>query len=604
MPQQQSPFLEGKYGWNYGEDGWNAGMDENLLKFSFMFDRNVDGVVGSLPAAVNGQSYFLTTDNRLYFAVGTIWYSSPTPKWFEFKIKSSGDVYQFNGTSAVQIDSPASLDTRLDAVELTLPTLGSAAFEDVEFFATQAELDIVEGQAQAYTDTLRQDLANATDPAKGAALVGYKNRTISDKLDERSSVLDFGATGDGVTDDTPAFITASGEIAQVDIPSGEYYLSVDVTGNFNIKTGVTFTGPGIAFVRARGFWTTQPSGADIHRFSDRVFIAEAAEKSLGVQNAGNEGTWLVTEMGAGYLEREPHLLVVSNVGEYGAVFATRTSDKVQLGSYGDSSIGVTGVVQNDSLNPSQIGWASYFEANRISNLTTFGTEFAVKNRGNNTAATPYNYFGGAIGAWFAGGGDDVYNGAPTNPSDTAVLIGKNSASWNRGIVFGAEGITGTDGVTGTGTAINFAKGHAMVWSFNDGGVVRDGAVIASQVNSSNSGQRIVFRNGGLHFSAFDSNGGEVNTFIFGAPTVPAGQQLNGLYFGAIQQGGGYTNIAATGPDANINIRLTPKGSGVLQLGYLSQTASVPANFVASDRLQIRLLDGSIFYVAGRLNSPW
>lgn len=134
MPQQQSPFLEGKYGWNFGEGGWNTGMDENLLKFSYMFDRNVDGVVASLPAAVNGQAYFLTTDNRLYFAVGTTWYSSPVPKWFEFKIRSTGDVYQFNGASAAQIESPAGLDARLDAVELTLSSLGTAAFQSVDFF--------------------------------------------------------------------------------------------------------------------------------------------------------------------------------------------------------------------------------------------------------------------------------------------------------------------------------------------------------------------------------------------------------------------------------------------------------------------------------------
>lgn len=179
MPQQQSPFLEGKYGWNFGESGWNTGMDENLLKFSYMFDRNVDGIVSSLPAAVNGQAYFLTTDNRLYFAVGNTWYSSPVPKWFEFKIRSTGDVYQFNGTSVVQIESPADLDVRLDAIELTVSTLGSAAFEDVSAFATTEELDIVEGQAQTYTDTLRSDLSNATDPEKGAELIGYKGGTLS-----------------------------------------------------------------------------------------------------------------------------------------------------------------------------------------------------------------------------------------------------------------------------------------------------------------------------------------------------------------------------------------------------------------------------------------
>ena len=28
MPQQQAPFLEGKYGWNFGESGWDIGMND------------------------------------------------------------------------------------------------------------------------------------------------------------------------------------------------------------------------------------------------------------------------------------------------------------------------------------------------------------------------------------------------------------------------------------------------------------------------------------------------------------------------------------------------------------------------------------------------
>lgn len=197
MPQQQAPWLETAYGWTYGENGWNSGMDSNLLKFSVLFDRNVDSIVASLPPAVNGQAHYLTTDNRLYFAVGTTYFSTPVPKWFEFKDRSTGAIYQFNGTAAVQIDSPAQLGSRLDAVELTLSTLGSAAFEDVSAFATAAELDVVEGQAQNYTDTLRADLANTTDPARGASLVGYKGRTVADELGNVISAESLGALPDG-----------------------------------------------------------------------------------------------------------------------------------------------------------------------------------------------------------------------------------------------------------------------------------------------------------------------------------------------------------------------------------------------------------------------
>jgi hypothetical protein len=76
-------------------------MDANLVKFSYLFDRNIDGIVGSLPAIVNGKAYFLTLDNRLYFDVDGQRYSSPTPKWFVVTDRTSGLEYQFNGTSLV-----------------------------------------------------------------------------------------------------------------------------------------------------------------------------------------------------------------------------------------------------------------------------------------------------------------------------------------------------------------------------------------------------------------------------------------------------------------------------------------------------------------------
>lgn len=186
MTQQTSPFLDANYGWEYGENGWNTGMDENIIKFSFMFDKNIDSVVSVLPSAVSGQAHFLTTDNRLYFAVGSTYYSSPTPKWCVITLKSTGQTYQFDGASLSIIDSPLETNSRLDVLELTTASLGSAAFNNVEFFATKTELDVSESVSSAYTDALEQKLSSSL-VYEGSAMIGRQPLQINDVAELRAT---------------------------------------------------------------------------------------------------------------------------------------------------------------------------------------------------------------------------------------------------------------------------------------------------------------------------------------------------------------------------------------------------------------------------------
>jgi polygalacturonase len=92
-------------------------------------------------------------------------------------------------------------------------------------------------------EALKASLANTTDVAKGDALIGFRQsnasgalvnavgRTVHQKLQETISVKDFGAVGDGVTDDTAAIqsaVNAAGGKALY-FPGGTYIVGEIIT---------------------------------------------------------------------------------------------------------------------------------------------------------------------------------------------------------------------------------------------------------------------------------------------------------------------------------------------------------------------------------------
>jgi hypothetical protein len=107
-------------------------------------------------------------------------------------------------------------------------------------------------QSTAAIGTTTSDLVTFSPTGTGAT-----NRTTQAKLRDRVSVKDFGATGDGTTDDTAAIalgITAAGTSAILHFPAGTYLISSTLTfksyyrwqGDGAANTKINYSGSGTA----------------------------------------------------------------------------------------------------------------------------------------------------------------------------------------------------------------------------------------------------------------------------------------------------------------------------------------------------------------------
>lgn len=498
MSQQTAPFLEGKYGWNFGESGWNTGMDENILKFSFMFDRNLDSITASLPSAVNGQAHYLTTDNRIYFAVGTTYFSTPAPKWATLVLRTSGDTYQFNGTSLVQIDSPAGIDSRLDALEVTASNLGTAAFEDIEFFATQAELDVVEAEGQAYTDSLRSDLAASPT---GGSLVGYKT---------------------GKVDDIPELFVAN------------------TTGTGNL-------------------WIGDAPPAKIHRMLDRVFIGDATDND-GANPAGTT-SWLGVspQPGLGWMERNATAASYATKGAIGFVGAAHTS-----GMTSGAALGLIGVGVNDNETNAVPVWGLYLDAKSYAGAlaATFGCELEVANLGTyvgDYSADPRKTIGLDIGA----GADPAVNGT-TDSVTFGLRFINNGANFGVGISFGSTALrtfVDAEGLNYFRAAV-LRNSQAIAWEGTGGELL--GKVWNTCTAESNAVS--------IHLA---SN----NILLKGAAGARAAQFshiTNAVNYPLVSNSvtGVGPSYSVAGTDTDIDLRLVPKGAGLVRFGTFTASGDV------------------------------
>ena len=124
----------------------------------------------------------------------------------------------------------------------------------------------------------------------GSSLIGYNqggsgavSYTVQSKLQQYLSVKDFGAKGDGTTDDTAAIqaaLNTSGSGSTIFFPTGTYYIN----GTLTKKTGQILQGTGWAcnsgFIPSAGTILVQHSTSDINLIQV-LGVSDAAQQERG-----------------------------------------------------------------------------------------------------------------------------------------------------------------------------------------------------------------------------------------------------------------------------------------------------------------------------------
>lgn len=340
-----------------------------------------------------------------------------------------------------------------------------------------------------------------------------------------------------------------------------------------------------------GFWMDVSPFVNIARF-DRVFVGEGS--NVNGNFSGSQGSIIPTDTEGGkYLGgRDVQLLSIAETGLVAISGVSRSSDQNAAPT---ASIGVAGYCINDKA--SGLGWGMYTEVQHESAATAgYGIEIDAKNKGSNISYNPYSASGaGTYGAWIVAGGDTAYGGSPANPSAAAIVIKKNAHTWNTGIVFGKDSITGDDGTTGTGIAIDMAKGHTLRWMLSSSAF---GAAIRSDVATSGKDVQMLFSDDLVAF--YGSNGKEI--FSANRPTAAAVNNIR-VYSAAT---GVAPTVAAIGDDTNVDLTLSPQGTGVTRSANIAalpinmqRAAAVNFNSANSDtQLAIKLPTG---YTRYRIN---
>lgn len=336
------------------------------------------------------------------------------------------------------------------------------------------------------------------------------------------------------------------------------------------------------------------NGANIHRLNDRVFVGGATLNDG--RFPGNKADWFsaweADELGVSSISLAGQLAVLNGPSDGDASAIAAAAQSLNFSSASTSCMGVQAIAVNNNASLSTNAWGIYAEAHRTTAAagSVYGMELDVRTLTAAQAPTPYGQ--GTVTGLQLGAGAGVSSAFQSNPS-TAIEIIDNPMQWQAGIVFNSSAIAGTDGQTaGTGIAVALAKNHALQW-YGPGAVIT-GRVVCRGTTAANA---VTLEMGDAAFNV-RSRGNDNLQFVAAINDAA----VNYPRLASAVTGSG-VELSAQGADANVDLKLTPRGGGAVTLPSAAKlqwaSGSTPLSFIqcaasgSGETPVITLADGQI-----------
>ena len=166
----------------------------------------------------NAKQQFLDANGNP-LAGGFVYFYIPSTTTFK-------NTYQ-NAALTILNTNPIILDSAGEAI-----IYGNGSYRQI---VTDVNGNLIWDQTTVVPITI-SDVVTFYSASNGSSLIGYTqgsanavSRTVQNKLQESVSVKDFGAVGDGTTDDSTAILNASATGKYVNFPQGNYLVNTNIT---------------------------------------------------------------------------------------------------------------------------------------------------------------------------------------------------------------------------------------------------------------------------------------------------------------------------------------------------------------------------------------